>query len=46
VLSRTLLNEQSRADASIGVRIFARLALAIAERLRQADAELRVLEER
>ena len=46
VLSRSLLNEQSRSDASIGVRIFARLALEIAERLRQADAELRVLEER
>jgi len=45
-LSRSNFNEQSRADASFGVRVFARLSLAIAERLRQTDAELRALEER
>ena len=37
---------QAKADAAFGVRVFARLALAIAKRLRQTDAELRVLEER
>jgi len=46
VLSRTNFNEQSRADATFGVRVFARLALAIAERLRHTDAELRALEDR
>ena len=46
VLSRSNFNEQSRADASFGVRVFARLALTISERLRQTDAELRLLEER
>ncbi|MCE5250531.1 SLC26A/SulP transporter family protein [bacterium] len=46
VLSRSLFNEQSLADAALGVRVFARLALAIGERLRQADTELQVLEER
>jgi sulfate permease, SulP family len=45
-LSRALFNVQSRSDAVLGVHVFARLASAIAERLRQADAELRVLEER
>jgi hypothetical protein len=30
----------------MGVQVFARLALTIAESLRQSDAELRVLEER
>ena len=46
VLSRTRFNEQSRSDPVLGVQIFARLASAIAERLRQADVELRALEER
>ncbi len=46
VLSRSLFNAQSRSDASLGVRVFARLALAIAARLRHTDAEVRVLEER
>jgi len=46
VLSRARFNEHVWADATIGAKVFARLALAIAKRLRQADAELRVLEER
>lgn len=46
VLSRSRFNEQSRSDPVLGVQVFARLASAIAERLRQADAELRALEER
>lgn len=46
VLSRSRFNEQARADAAMGVQLFARLASAIAERLRQTDAELQVLEER
>ena len=46
VLSRSRFNEQSRSDPVLGVQVFARLASALAERLRQADAELRALEER
>lgn len=46
VLSRARFNEHVWADATIGAKVFARLALAIAKRLRQADGELRVLEER
>jgi SulP family sulfate permease len=46
VLSRARFNEQSRANPEFGVQVFARLAHAIALRLRQTDAELRVLEER
>lgn len=46
VLSRARFNQLSRADAVLGVQVFARLALAISERLRHTDAELRVLEER
>lgn len=46
VLSRARFNLQSRSDAVLGVQVFARLASAIAERLRQTDAELQVLEER
>jgi SulP family sulfate permease len=46
VLSRARFNVQSRSDPTIGVQIFARLAHAIALRLRQTDAELRALEER
>jgi SulP family sulfate permease len=45
-LSRSRFNTQSRADATFGVQVFARLALAIALRLRQTDAELQALEER
>ncbi|MFA6469717.1 MAG: SulP family inorganic anion transporter [Bacteroidota bacterium] len=46
ILSRARFNEQSRSNPTFGVQVFARLAHAIAIRLRQTDAELRVLEER
>ena len=46
ILSRSRFNELSRAKPAIGVQVFARLASAIAERLRQADIELQALEER
>ncbi|MHB1049638.1 MAG: SLC26A/SulP transporter family protein [Bacteroidota bacterium] len=46
VLSRARFNQQSRSDPTFGVQVFARLAHAIALRLRQTDSELRVLEER
>lgn len=46
VLSRSRFNELARANATIGVQVFARLALSISESLRQTDAELRILEER
>ena len=46
VLSRSRFNELARANAAMGVQIFARLALSISESLRQTDAELRILEER
>lgn len=46
VLSRSQFNKLSRSDATIGVQVFARVAHALAVRLRQADAELRTLEER
>jgi len=46
VLSRARFNDLARANAAMGVQIFARLALSIAESLRQTDAELRALEER
>ncbi len=46
VLSRSRFNARSWSDPTFSVQFFARLAFAIAERLRQTDAELRVLEER
>jgi SulP family sulfate permease len=46
VLSRSRFNIQSRANPSLGVQVFARIATAITERLRHADSELRILEER
>lgn len=46
VFSRLQFNKLSRSDATVGVQIFARVAHALALRLRQADAELRTLEER
>ena len=46
VLPRPLFNAQSLADPTLGVRVFARIALTVAERLREADAALRLLEER
>ncbi|MGB2866965.1 MAG: SLC26A/SulP transporter family protein [Bacteroidota bacterium] len=45
-LSRARLNKLSRSDPKLGAQIFARLALALAFRLRQTDVELRILEER
>jgi glutaminase len=46
VLSRARFNQHSHADAGIGVRVFARLAVAIARGIRERDVELRSLEER
>jgi len=46
VITRSRFNDKSRANAELGVKVFARLASAIAERLRKTDAELRALEER
>ena len=46
VLSRARFNSHAATNPAFGVRFFASLALAIAERLRQADGELQVLEER
>jgi SulP family sulfate permease len=46
VLSRARFNMLSRTYPTVGVQVFARLAFAIAERLRQTDAELQILEER
>jgi SulP family sulfate permease len=45
-LSRSRFDEQSQADCTLSVMVFPRLAQAIAQRLRQADSELRVLEDR
>ncbi|MBI5243426.1 MAG: SLC26A/SulP transporter family protein [Elusimicrobia bacterium] len=45
VLSRARFNEAVRAHAVVGTRLFARLARALALRLRQTDAELRALQE-
>ncbi|MDB9822306.1 SulP family inorganic anion transporter [Deltaproteobacteria bacterium] len=46
VFSRSRFNAQSHSDPVFGVQVFARLALAIARRLRHTDAELQALEER
>ncbi|MFC1509609.1 SLC26A/SulP transporter family protein [Candidatus Omnitrophota bacterium] len=46
VLSQKAFDRQTQSDADFGVQVYSRLALAIADRLRQADDELRVLEER
>ncbi|WP_392392159.1 cyclic nucleotide-binding domain-containing protein [Stygiobacter electus] len=46
ILSSARFNEQSLSNPQFGVQVFARLARAIALRLRQTDAELRALEER
>lgn len=46
VITRTRFNEKARANAELGIKVFARIASAISERLRHADAELQVLEER
>ncbi len=46
VLSRKRFDTLVHASALVGVKVFARLALVIAERLRQTDVELESLEER
>lgn len=45
-LSRSQFDEVCHTDSFPGVEVFVRLAIAIAERLRQTDLELRILEER
>ncbi len=46
VLSRAEFNAQVYKDTLLGVRIFARLALAVSHRLRQVNTELRAIEDR
>ncbi len=46
VLSRPRFDVQAQSDTDFGVKVFARLALEIAHRLRQTDVELQALEER
>jgi SulP family sulfate permease len=46
VLSRSRLEEYLRCDATLGVKVFGRLSLVIAERLRQTDEEMQDLFER
>jgi len=43
VISRARFDEMSRAHPVVGVKVFARLARALALRLRRTDAELRAL---
>ena len=45
VFSRSRFKACSHSDPVVGVRVFALLALAIANRLRHTDAELQALEE-
>lgn len=46
ILSREEFNKQVYADPVLGVKVFARLARASSQRLRQADIELRTAEDR
>jgi len=46
ILSRREFDTHARANAVLGVRVFARLARAVSLRLRQTDGELRAIEER
>ena len=46
VMSRAEFDEKSKTDAYLSTKVFSRLATVIAERLREADSELRILEER
>lgn len=46
ILSRARFNEKALANVTLGIKVFARLASATAEKLRQTDRELRALEER
>jgi len=45
-LSRSRFNDYSRSDAAVGAQLFARIALAIAQKLKDVNKELRLLEER
>ena len=45
-LSRARFDALVRSEVVAGIKVLARLALAIAHRLREADAELRALEDR
>ena len=45
-LSRSKFNDYSRSDAAVGAQLFARIALAIAQKLKDVNKELRLLEER
>jgi SulP family sulfate permease len=45
-LSRSRFNDYSRADAAVGAQLFARIALAIAHKLKDVNQELRLMEER
>ena len=45
-LSRRKFNDHSRADAAVGAQLFARIALAIAQKLKDVNTELRLMEER
>ncbi len=46
ILSRAIFNEQVKSDPAFGVQVLDRLAVAVAERLRRTDMELKTLEER
>ncbi len=46
VISRKEFDKVAHSDAIIGIKVFARLALEVSRRLRSANAEVRVLEER
>lgn len=46
LLSRAAFNNRARANPVLGVKVFARLAKASSQRLRQADFELRTAEDR
>ncbi len=45
-LSRSKFNDHSRSNAAVGAQVFARIALAIAQKLKDVNTELRMLEER
>ncbi len=44
VLSRSHFNEKLRSNPTVGLQVFSSLAFSIADRLRQADAELKAVE--
>jgi CRP-like cAMP-binding protein len=45
-LSRKQFNELARTDAVIATKVFARLALMVSRRMRSANAEISILEDR